>query len=352
MPTTSEYLTDLVAQKNALVDNLNTYGVTANQNEKLNTLIPKVSDVYDTGKEAGKDDFVKATSNDGTNFSYFFYNRFAMTTAPELDTSKSTDFSYMFSGCVALEQVPQYDLSQSSNFSYMFNKCNALTSVPAIEIKQTSTDIACDYMFYECTALTIAPKINVVGVPASYGYISNCGYMFCNCYALTSVPNYLTMKVKTFTRMFSGCQKLETTPALPMNSAESIAYMYYNCLSLKTVPALKTDTVTSFSNCFVNCRALHTIESINLSSASAVTNMFLNCESLTNIIFEGSIKKSGLSLSATDLLTVDSLMSAINALYDYSSSSSTYKITFGTVNLGKLSDEQKAIATDKGWTLA
>ena len=42
MPTTQNYLTDLVNQKNALSDNLNAVGVSASRSEKLNTLVPKV----------------------------------------------------------------------------------------------------------------------------------------------------------------------------------------------------------------------------------------------------------------------------------------------------------------------
>jgi hypothetical protein len=42
MPTTADYLTDLVNQKNALADNLADMGVSANSTETLNTLVPKV----------------------------------------------------------------------------------------------------------------------------------------------------------------------------------------------------------------------------------------------------------------------------------------------------------------------
>lgn len=47
-------------------------------------------------------------------------------------------------------------------------------------------------------------------------------------------------------------------------------------------------------------------------------------------------------------LTVDSLLSLLNALAD-GVTDKTCKI--GTTNLAKLTEEQKAIATDKGWTL-
>ena len=42
----------------------------------------------------------------------------------------------------------------------------------------------------------------------------------------------------------------------------------------------------------------------------------------------------------------------INALVDYSGTTTTRTLKIGTTNLNKLTDEEKAIATEKGWTLA
>ena len=45
MPTTQEYLNDLITQKNNLVINLNAKGVSATVSEKFNTLVPKVLNI-------------------------------------------------------------------------------------------------------------------------------------------------------------------------------------------------------------------------------------------------------------------------------------------------------------------
>ena len=52
-------------------------------------------------------------------------------------------------------------------------------------------------------------------------------------------------------------------------------------------------------------------------------------------------------------LTVQSLMNVINNLYDFRANGSTVtrNLTIGAYNLRKLTDEQKAVATNKGWTL-
>ena len=55
-------------------------------------------------------------------------------------------------------------------------------------------------------------------------------------------------------------------------------------------------------------------------------------------------------LDTCTALTVDSLVSVLNALQQLDEGTS-YTCTIGSDNLAKLSDQQKAIATNKGWTL-
>ena len=60
--------------------------------------------------------------------------------------------------------------------------------------------------------------------------------------------------------------------------------------------------------------------------------------------------KVNLDLSPCPNLTHDSLMNVINEAADVTASPKT--LTLGADNLAKLTAEEKAIATNKGWTLA
>lgn len=81
------------------------------------------------------------------------------------------------------------------------------------------------------------------------------------------------------------------------------------------------------------------------------TNMFSYAQNLENLEVIGVIAKT-FSVAQSTILTHDSLMNLINALYDYSGSTDTYKIQLGSANLAKLTDEEKTLIQSKGWTYA
>ena len=75
---------------------------------------------------------------------------------------------------------------------------------------------------------------------------------------------------------------------------------------------------------------------------------FRGCVSLTTITGNPNFKVS-LDLASCTNLTHDSLMVVINGLQTVTT---TQTLTLGSANLAKLTDDEKKVATDKGWTLA
>lgn len=85
------------------------------------------------------------------------------------------------------------------------------------------------------------------------------------------------------------------------------------------------------------------------------TETFNYLNHLQEIRFEGTIGTkgtNGMLFSRSTKLSHESLMSIINALQDLSGTDITRSIVLGTTNLAKLTDAEKAIATERGWTLA
>ena len=105
--------------------------------------------------------------------------------------------------------------------------------------------------------------------------------------------------------------------------------------------------------CNMGTNWLTSIEKIISHENLDFSNAFNYRSALTHVIFEGIIGKNGLNLSQSPNLDHESLLSVVNCLKDYSANTSgtTWKVTLGTANLAKLTAEEKAIATGKGWTL-
>ena len=178
--------------------------------------------------------------------------------------------------------------------------------------------------------------------------------MFYYCTNLTTIPHLDTSKGTDFGYMFNYCGALTTIPQLDTSNGTKFSNMFEYCKKLTTIPQLDTSNGTNFYGMFFFCISLTSIPLLNMSSMSSTdwNNMFYNCTALENVTFEGTIPVRGNMnvFSSCSKLTVESLMSFINALTNMSSSA-TYTITIGSTNLAKLTEEQIQIATDKRITL-
>lgn len=138
---------------------------------------------------------------------------------------------------------------------------------------------------------------------------------------------------------------------LDFSEATTMEYCFSNYTGTY-LPTIDLTSCTKTDGALGWCYNLKTIEKIIVNENTPLpSNLFTSNSVLENVTFEGVIGQSGLNLSVSSLLTHDSLMSAINCLKDYSGTNN-HSITLGATNLAKLTDAEKAIATEKGWTLA
>ena len=84
-----------------------------------------------------------------------------------------------------------------------------------------------------------------------------------------------------------------------------------------------------------------------MQKVTSASYMFDSCSALEEV----HIHNLGvdLTLSASSKLTHDCLVELINNLQTVAS---TKTLTLGATNLAKLTDKEKQVATNKGWTLA
>ena len=189
--------------------------------------------------------------------------------------------------------------------------------------------------------------------------------------------------VTTFFAMFDACVKIENIDISKWNtsSATDMAWMF-NRNNLKSLDVSNFDTskVTSMFAMFSGSKSLtrldvsnfdtsnvinfgrvfsywdHVCEELNISGLNLTkcTSMELTFKSgnFKVIRCDGlrlpNIDMSNIGLDSSTELTVDSIVGLLNALPQ---SDKGYSFQIGSGNIAKLSDEQKAIATNKGWTL-
>lgn len=147
---------------------------------------------------------------------------------------------------------------------------------------------------------------------------------------------------------FNACTKLESvTISNSVTRIESGAFSY--CVLLTSID-IPTSVLAIKGSAFFNCKSI-----VNLTIPNTVTTIgagvFTNCSKLTNVTLGDGFNCNGLDLSPSTKYSVDTIVSMLIALADRTGETA-YTLTLGATNLAKLSDEQKAIATDKNWTLA
>ena len=214
---------------------------------------------------------------------------------PKFDTSNDTGMNNVFQDCSSLISIPQLNTSKVTSMMLMFNNCKSLTTIPQLDTHSV-TDMS--FMFNTCISLTSIPQLDTSNV-------TNMNSMFLTCPSLISIPQLNTSKVKNMNSMFAGC------------------------INLTSVPRLDAMSLTSAKNMFGSpgYGALK-----KLTTFGGLTGLKINFD-----------------LSSCPNLTYCSLLNVFNELADVTASPKT--LTLGEENLNKVWNEDKAIATNKGWTL-
>ena len=266
MSTTSEYLQQLQTDKQNLVDNLVTKGVSATSNETFTSLVPKVLDIQSGGTDA-----------------------------------EITDASYLFYYGARLDYLEE-----------ILTLCKNVTS--------------CESMFDLCgDELT---QINLSNFDTSN--VTSMSGMFSGCYSLTNLDlsNFDTAKVTRMASMFQQCSSLANLNLSNFNTSyvTGMGSMFYGCRALKNIDlsSFNTALVTSMSNMFNGCSAL---ESVDLSSFNTLSinnnhSMFQNCTSLIKVIIN---RQDVFKMTSTSMLSNTPIANGTGYVYVPDNMVETYK---------------------------
>lgn len=253
------------------------------------------------------------------------------------DTSEVTDTSYMFHSCKATT-FPLLNMSKVTNAFYMFYQCDKITTAPLINLSNVQN---CDSVFRSCLSLTTCEI-------SDFSNATNLSGLFATCRKLKNIPSQLTTpKVTDTGYMFYDCNALETAPEMNTSNVTNMTKMFYSCNKLVTVPLYDTSKVTRMEEMFWHCSDLQTVPAFDCTNVTNMNNIFASCRSLKSIL----MTNIGVSFNISDstLFEREDLVLILNNLKTVTTAK---VLKMGATNLAKLTDSDKAIATDKGWTLA
>lgn len=301
--TTNDYLEQLKQDKTDLVSNLTYQGIeNLTGDETFTELVPKVLDI--TTGSAGRDwteiGYTEEPQviDDGFNYAKNIYDNWD-STRTSLNSEFQNDLNLLF--------MPAIDTLNVINFGSVFQGCKKLLYIPQLN---TSNGTRFSTAFNNCTSLTTIPQLDMSNGTTFYA-------MFSGCSELTTIPQLDTSNGEDFQSMFGSCSKLTTIPQLNASKSNNVYSMFNGCSSLTTFGGL-----------------------LNLGQAFSTTH-------------SANYYSDTLSFDASDSLTHESLMNVINKLYDIATKGcKTQKLQLGSTNLAKLTAEEIAIATNKGWTVS
>lgn len=223
--------------------------------------------------------------------------------ASNWDTSNIITLSFAFADMPNLESVDfaDWDVSNVTNFFAMFDGSSKIENID-LSKWYTSSAINMGWMFNGNNL----KHLDVGNFNTSK--VTNMYAIFNRCYSLTQldVSNFDTSNLLDFGAAFARWS----------NTCEEL-----------NISGLNLERCTSMKNTFIDT-AFKVIRCVGLK--------------LPNI------DMSTIGLHTSTALTVDSIVGLLNALPQ---SDKGYSFQIGSDNIAKLSDEQKAIATNKGWTL-
>ncbi|MBQ0084509.1 MAG: hypothetical protein KBS52_07095 [Clostridiales bacterium] len=142
--------------------------------------------------------------------------------------------------------------------------------------------------------------------------------------------------------------------------ADGVYIDFYNCTDCEGIftrsefvelPILDFSNAVNLYYTFSAASSLQKIQKMILNENTLFKDTFNACSSLREITIEGTIGQNGFNVSWSKNLTKNSLLSILNALKD-SPDITSPTCTLGATNLAKLTQAEKNIAINKGWTLA
>ena len=274
------------------------------------------------------------------------------------DVSNVTNITNLFSNDVMLSEVDVagWDVSNVTLMNYAFNNCKSLTHVDI-----TGWDVG---KVINMQSMFNGSAIQELDLSMwNTESVTNMQNLFGGCFRLRklNLTGWNTKNVTNLTSMFTGCRLLERISGisqLDVSGVVTMADTFSSCtaIDILDLSAWNTSSLTSMQG-FMNSAGIRYVDMSNWD-ASNVTNInyAFNSHSLIEIKLPTDPAKGpriDVSFSGSPGLSHNSLVNIIAWVADLNSLGLPGKtLTLGNTNKAKLTADEIAVATAKGWTVA
>lgn len=346
--------------------------------------------LFDNGSDIATQFGVTASVGEGNTFTVTLYEVISATESGE-EVQEGTEWVFYSDGPVMLEHNATYQLnSDKSKLSPYFMLCittpNARNKISFVGNEETvNTCVEARHYFADGVSPSmpsykgfpslkfvsvIGENLNAASFPSGAfentpilvffapGLTATQGTqrMFYNCVDLLAVDfatSSTTSSGLATQNMFQFCKSLRGVPTKILNSG-SLPLMFSGCTALQRVSISIAGTIVGavgFTNTFRNCVYLESVEIKSpVRNLIVSSTAFTNCLSLRRLVFDAprwtgnSIFIAGCNFDRSGLVELFASLPSITA--------TTNKIFItGNPGVSDLTDADKALATDKGWTL-
>ena len=184
------------------------------------------------------------------------------------------------------------------------------------------------------------------GERTRYSYAFSYGWdddTFTPLYVVAPTENYLSCMFEQSGVTFVDRNKVD------FSNATSLPQVFRNAKSLTDVD-ISVPRVGTMVQSFLGATALENLTMRNINQNCTFNNTFLNCTSLENLVFENCYIAQDIAFNNSPL-TYNSLINLIDALEDLAQYNMSATLAIGNTNIGKLSEEELAVARGKGWSI-
>jgi surface protein len=320
-------------------------------------------DVYDGMMSLLKD----VTSTEG-----MFYDCYLVSTLDlnKLDTTNVTNMGYMFCDCKEIKKLSlsHFNTSKVTTMNNMFCYCMALSELDLSSF-DTPNLKSMNNMFFNCKSLK---NLNISSFNTKN--VTDMKSLFENCAELSELDlsSFNTSNVTNMERMFYGCTNLTSLDLsnFDTSSVTSLSCMMYNCKNLASFNMRNFDTskVTSMASMFDGCTSLEEITGFSAMNKAGIAlglpygTKATATKALKRLTFRTDLPEGTYSVRSAIYIKFcsfdrEGMVEMFNTLPDVSTQ--TYSETYKKITItgnpcvvdGTLTEEDKAIATAKGWTL-